>query len=452
MDHISKHQTTTVPDVDDTQEKHSVSQGADNATMRTFNRQLILNYLRIHEKKTRVAIARDLGISRATVSSIIQLLEKDNLVCEGEKVGATSTGATSKGGKRATLVHFNVNAGYIIGVDLGRSRLRIYLMNLKPDIIDQNDYALDINIEASEGIRFIAEVIKRLIQKNPDTRDKTRGIGIALPGVLDPTSRRLVSPLDLANWSNANIPIQLRKELEYDKNIPIYLDNDANMGALGESRYGSKAGCRNMVYIKLSNAIGAGLILNGELYRGNGAAGELGHVLIEHGGRKCVACGKCGCLEAYAGLQAIVRDARKNATQSSLEDEPITPGHMADLIIAARAGDTSSRKTLEQAGKLIGQVIGSSLINIYNPSIILLDGGSVRPSKDDQVYINEFLLQSIKESAKDSSMPVNWDGTQILEGSLGDDAVGFGVVATVIDNDSELNMPKSEVPILTKVP
>jgi hypothetical protein len=88
--------------------------------------------------------------------------------------------------------------------------------------------------------------------------------------------------------------------------------------------------------------------------------------------------------------------------------------------------------------------------NIYNPSIILLDGGSVRPSKDKDVYINKFFLQSIKESAKNSSMPVNWDGTQILQGSLEDHAVGFGIVATVIDNDSELNMPKGEAPILTR--
>lgn len=455
MDHMVEHPDTTTPDGNDSQEKHSGSQGADYATMRTFNRQLILNYLRMYGPKPRVAIARGLGLSRATVSSIIDELTKGELVHEGEKIGAMLAGATSKGGKRATQVHFNINAGYIIGIDLGRSRLRIYLTNLKPEIIDQDDCLFDIKMGGKKSIPLIAGRVKALLQKNHQTWEKIRGIGLAIPGIPDPIFHSLVSPLDLKNWSAVSISMLLRNELGLEKDFPIYLDKDANMGALGESRYGAGIGSANMIYIKLSNGIGAGLLLNGELYHGNGAAGEFGHVFVENGGPHCPACGNYGCLEATASLPAIVEDARKHSSSQriqSLKNAPITPELMADVIIAAQEeNDPGCRAVLERAGMRIGKAIGNCLINIYNPSLILLDGGSVRPSKGDAVYKNEFLLQSLQQSAQASSMVVTWAGTQILEGELGDDAVGYGTVATVIDNDKELNMPKNGVQILSKV-
>jgi predicted NBD/HSP70 family sugar kinase len=450
MDHMVEHPDTTIPDKDDSQKKRSESQGADYSTVRIFNRQLILNYLRQHGPTPRVAIAKGLGLSRATVSSVIEELTEKDFVHEGEKIGATSPGTISKGGKRATQVFFNVEAGYIIGIDVGRSRLRIYLTNLKPEIIDQDDdYSFDIMMGGEKSIPLIANKVKALVKNTYKSWEKVRGIGLALPGVPDPINNQLISPLDLAHWYNEDIAMRLRNELGLGKDFPVYLENDANMGALGESRYGKGVGVGNLIYVKLSTGIGAGLLLNGELYRGNGAAGEFGHVFVENSDRPCASCGKRGCLEATAGLQAIVEDARNTSHSTriqALKKASITPELMADVIIAAQEeDDTKSRDALERAGKHIGKAIGSCLINIYNPSMILLDGGSVRPSKGDTVYRNNFLLKSLRQSAQDSSMAVNWAGTQILDGMLGDDAVALGTVATVIDNDKELNMPKDGV-------
>ncbi len=417
-----------------------------HTSVRPLNYRRVLNHLRIDGPKPRVAIAKSLGLSRATVSSIIDELVKSELVYEGEKIGATSSGPISKGGKRATQVHFNTRAGYIIGIDLGRSRLRIYLTDLEPTIIDQLDYPFDIKMGSEKGIPLIANAVKRLIRNNYAIEEKVRGIGLALPGVPDPILHNLISPRHLANWRNVDISMKLRNELGRKKNFPIYLENDANMGALGESRYGAGKKVGNLIYIKLSSGIGAGLLLNGNLYRGNGAAGEFGHVFVEDNQRKCPSCGNSGCLEITAGLQAIVKNAREKSDSErilSFKDAPITPEHMADVIIAAQdEDDVNSRKVLELAGEQIGQAIGNCLINIYNPSVILLDGGIVRPSKNKAVYKNEFLLKSLYQSAKNASMPVAWQGTQILDGKLGDDAVGFGTIATVIDNDVEFKMPE----------
>jgi predicted NBD/HSP70 family sugar kinase len=276
----------------------------------------------------------------------------------------------------------------------------------------------------------------------------------------------LISPPLLRNWSNVDIPAYLRYWLKLKEDFPIYLENDANLGALGESRYGKGQGIANLIYVKLGTGIGAGLILNGQLYRGSGGlAGELGHIKIEDESPKCPSCDKCGCLEALAGREAILDDARNGRSlsrshRSANKRIPYgTPAladytgeiDMADVIIEAKKGDAASRAALQWAGKRIGTAIGSYLINVYNPSMILLDWGTIRAIKDDIAYRNELLLGSLYQSAADSSLPKAWAGTKIEIGQLGDSAIALGAVATVIDNDVEFGLPNRRIlnPITT---
>ncbi len=450
MNHTAEYQDTTVPDGNDSHKGRLKGRGVGHGTVRTINRQLILNYLREHGPTPRVAIAKGLKLSRATVSSIIDELKKDGLVHEGKKMRATE-----KGGRRATRIHFNADAGYIIGIDLGRTRLRIYLTDLEAKCSDQWSDRFDMKSGWKDGLRLIAERVDELVKRNSKTWEMVRGIGLSIPGSPDPTFRKLISPPLLENWSQIDIPAYLREQLPLREDFPIYLDNDANMGALGESRYGAGEGIANLIYIKLSTGIGAGLILNGQLYRGsNGIAGEFGHVIIEEYSPPCSSCGKQGCLEALAGLGAVVEDARQRTSLRGIqpiEGKDITPDLMADVIIAAREGDAASRAALRHAGERIGKAIGSYLINVYNPSVILLDGGIVRPSKGDTVYENELLLDCIIENAEASSLPAAWSGTKISPGKLGDDAVGLGAVATVLDKDTKLNAADEGVQSLVRV-
>jgi predicted NBD/HSP70 family sugar kinase len=429
--------------------------GAGLKTVRAVNRRLILNYLLEHEPTPRVAIAKDLGLSRATVSNIIEELTEDNLVHEGEKIAAT--GAAEKGGRKPTQVYFNANAGYIVGIDMGRTHLIIYLTNLLAEPMDKRLGPFDMKTSCEDGLQFVAERSDELVRSNLGSWDLVRGIGLGIPGAPDRTLRMLISPLLLSNWHNVDIPAELRIRLGLKKDFPIYLDNDANMGALGESRYGFGRGVENLVYVKLGTGIGVGMILNGQSYRGSGGvAGEFGHVKIEEKSHPCPSCGEQGCLEALAGQRAIVDDARRGTSlhrEHSLEGSRTAPElpalaryggdiDMADVIIAARRGDSASRAALECAGKRIGTAIGSFLINVLNPSMILLDGGTIRASKDSDVFRNELLLDSLYQSAKDSSLPAAWQGTKILIGELGNSAIALGAVATVIDDDEEFSLPK----------
>jgi len=430
--------------------------GAGLKTVRSVNRRLILNYLREHGPTPRVAISKELGLSRATVSNIIEELAGEDLVREGTKIPAT--GAAEKGGRKPTRVHFNANAGCIVGIDMGRSHLEIYLTNLLAEPIDTWFGPFDmIKIGLEDGLQFVAERSNELVKRNLGSWDRVRGIGLSVPGAPDPTLRMLISPPLLSSWHNVDMSAKLRGLLGLEKDFPIYLDNDANMGALGESRYGIGYGEANMIYVKLGTGIGVGMILNGQSYRGSGGvAGEFGHVKIEERSHRCPSCGKQGCLEALAGQRTILNDARRGISlfhEHSSEGSRIAPEppalsrytdvDMADVILAARRGDMASRAALEYAGKRIGTAIGSYLINVFNPSMILLDGGTIRASKDGDVYINELLFDSLHESAEDCSLPAAWKGTKILiDDKLRYNPIALGAVATVIDDDEEFSLPK----------
>jgi predicted NBD/HSP70 family sugar kinase len=203
----------------------------------------------------------------------------------------------------------------------------------------------------------------------------------------------------------------MRRELD----VPIFLDNDANMGTLGESRYGAGRGVENMAYIKLGTGIGGGLILNGVIYRGGGSAGEIGHVTINADGPEC-ACGNRGCLEALAGAGAIVEDASQGASNAA--------STISDVVCAAQEGDQRCRAALERAGIYVGVAV-ADLINLCSPSLILLDGGVSRAG--------ELLLEPLRRTAAARSLPIAWANTTIRLAQLGDNAIALGAVSTVLD-------------------
>jgi predicted NBD/HSP70 family sugar kinase len=347
-------------------------------------------------------------------------------------------------------IQFNADFGHILGVDLGRTRLRVYLTNLAADIIAQATERFTASIDLEKGLRLIAQIARQLVSENLGSWKSVRGIGMGIPSLVNWEATEEVLPARLRHWSDTDISNRLREYLELGSEFPIHLDNDANMGALGESRYGKGRDVRNMIYLKLSTSISAGLILNGEPYRGErGVAGEFGHTRIQFGealaqdSPVCPFCGAQGCFETLYGLRAVIRRVHSNPASTLYRSKPediIKPEHMAEIILEARRGDIVSRAVLEDAGTQIGVVIGSYLLNVYNPALILLDGGMMRPVKEGQAYENTLLLEKLKQSAEQSCLSVAWTGTSISLGQLEHEAVGLGAVATVIDRDPELNI------------
>ncbi len=196
--------------------------------------------------------------------------------------------------------------------------------------------------------------------------------------------------------------------------VPIIVDNDANLGALAEAAFGAARDSGDMVYLKVSSGIGAGLILNGRLYRGTaGLAGELGHLLVDPDGLVC-RCGNRGCLETLAATGALVELLRRS------HGDDITVPHMLEL---ARRGDLGCRRVIADAGRAIGQAV-SMLLNVLNPELLVVGG--------DLAAAGDLLLDGVRESIARAALPGAADAATVTAGVLGERAQVLGALALVV--------------------
>lgn len=424
------------------------ARGADLRLMRELNRLLVLNTLRTHGPLSRVAIARRTGLSRTTVSSIMEGLLEDELVREG---GTQS--ASPQGGRRAILVHFNTEAGWALGVDMGRTHVTTLLCDLAATVRARRSSPFDADRGPDTCLPEIVAELRALVAAAELPWDRVVGVGLGMPGPMDADLHRTIRPPRMPGWDDVDVGGGLSRVL----GVPVYVDNDANFGALGESRYGAGLGVADMAYVKIGAGIGGALVMGGQIYRGSrGSAGEIGHVTIDANGPACE-CGNRGCLEVYAGAPAIVADARervggmrtgaartagtrpsatrtalprptgmvdlKGAATSALDVDALDMD-IADVVGAALAGDAACRAALAAAGERIGIVL-AGLVNLVNPSLILLGGGVAKAGA--------ILLDPIQRTVSARSFSVARRDLRIAVGSLGDNAIALGGIAMVLD-------------------
>jgi glucokinase-like ROK family protein len=392
--------------------------------MREYNRLLVLNCVRYFGPIARVVIARQTGLSRTTISTIMEELLKDGLVREGETRSLTSTG-----GRPATLVHFNDTAGYVIGVDMGRSHLTVLLTDLSANVVARRSGPLSIDEGPDRCLMQVGAELHDFLAEQKVEWSQIVGIGMGMPGPLDWRLHKLIAPPRMPGWNNVEVQRILRQQFS----VPVYMENDANMGALGETHYGGARGVTDLAYVKLGTGIGAGLVIGGQLYRGSrGSAGEIGHVTIDEQGPVCD-CGNRGCLEAVASADAVVADAREGLSlRRSMMADSVTPGALsklanpdiADVVEAAQHGDPACRAAIEYAGEHIGVAL-ASLVNLMNPSLILVDGAVARAG--------EMLLDPIRRAVAARSLAIGSRHARVQVGELGDNAIALGGVATVLE-------------------
>jgi len=241
--------------------------------------------------------------------------------------------------------------------------------------------------------------------------DKLLGIGLGIVGPLDPSLQKTIVPSPFAGWAGVNIQQALVQAL----GVLVYLENDGNLGALGESRYGVGRDEQNMIYVKVGSGVAGGLILNKQLYRGDkGMAGEIGHIPIDFNGTLCH-CGQYGCLETVAGKSGILMEARR-----------LNPAIMTitDVISAAREGDPASVHALERAGKYLGFAL-ASLVNSLNPSLIVLDGSTMQAG--------EIILRPLRSVLEAHCLPTSFTSTRVMIAEQSGAAMALGGIAAILD-------------------
>ncbi|MFZ3473576.1 ROK family transcriptional regulator [Streptomyces sp. 4.24] len=371
------------------------------SSLHRANLERVVRAVRLAGSLTQAEIARSTGLSPATVSNIVRELKE---------AGTVEVTDTSAGGRRARSVSLSGDAGIVIGVDFGHTHLRVAVGNLAHQVLAEEAEPLDVDASWVEGFDRAESLVGRLIAGIGVGRDKVIGVGLGVPGPIDVESGTLGSTAILPGWAGINP----RQELSRRLGVPVYVDNDANLGALGELVWGSGRGVKDLAYIKVASGVGAGLVINGQIYRGpGGTAGEIGHITLDESGPVC-RCGNRGCLETFAAARYVLP-----LLQSSHGPE-LTMERVVEL---AREGDPGCRRVITDVGRHIGSGV-ASLCNLLNPSRVVL-GGSLADA-------GELVLAPIRESVGRYAIPSAARQLSVLTGSLGGRAEVLGALALVL--------------------
>ncbi|MFV8132452.1 ROK family transcriptional regulator [Streptomyces syringium] len=385
------------------------------SSLHRANLERVVRAVRMAGSLTQAEIARSTGLSAATVSNIVRELK------DGGTVDVTPT---SSGGRRARSVSLSGDAGIVVGVDFGHTHLHVAIGNLAHRVLAEEAEPLDVDASAAQGLDRAEALVKRLIVTAGISPEKIVGVGLGVPGPIDVESGVLGSTAILPGWAGTNP----RDDLAARLGVPVYVDNDANLGALGELVWGSGRGAADLAYIKVASGVGAGLVINGQIYRGpGGTAGEIGHITLDESGPVC-RCGNRGCLETFTAARYVL------PLLHSAHGTDLTVARMVQL---AQEGDPGCRRVIADVGRHIGSGV-ANLCNLLNPRRVVLGG--------DLAESGELILGPIRESVSRYAIPSAARQLEVVPGALGGRAEVLGAIALVLNEMGDSTLLDESVP------
>jgi glucokinase len=309
----------------------------------------------------------------------------------------------------------------LAGLDLGATKILSLIADSEGKVLGE-----DIRPTLGSGgpdavIARMVESLKAAVAAAGASLDDVHTVGVSAPGPVDYASGVVTNPPNLPGWRDVPLTDILQRQLD----ARCLMENDANAAAVAEHRWGAGRGCRHMLFLTLSSGVGGGIIIDGVLYRGaSGSAGEMGHMTVDSRGPAC-SCGRRGCLEACASGLAIARRAEEAAAKApgsplariAAEDPPLTA---KKVHRAASEGDPASRRIIARAGRYLGIGIGS-LINIFNPQVIVLGGGLTK--------MGDLYLGPMRQTVREECFPQPFEDVRITVGEFVDEAPALGAAA-----------------------
>lgn len=314
---------------------------------------------------------------------------------------------------------------YIIGVDLGGTKIATAVIDIKGKILSKKKEFTVVDFGPEAVIKQMLRMVNQVLDLAKIKLKQVKGIGIGAAGPLNTKKGIIIAPPNLPGWHNVQLIEPFKKEF----NLPVFLDNDANAACLGEWYFGAGCGTKNMVYLTVSTGIGGGIIIDGKLYHGtNDNAGEIGHMTINPNGPLCN-CGNYGCLEAHASGTAVARFAKdalkekmKETLVLKLVDNDIEKVTAKIIFQAAKKRDKFSKGIIEMTSEFLGIGV-ANVINIFNPEKVVLGGGVTKAGS--------LLFKKVRETAYKRAMPAVSKVTKIVPAKLGDN-VGIMGAATLV--------------------
>ena len=317
---------------------------------------------------------------------------------------------------------------YVVGVDMGGTKILAAVIGSNGQIVSRVKTMTRAEKSADEVINRISDCISKSVERANLRQSQIRAIGIGAPGIIDPEIGVVVFAPNL-RWRN----VTLKTALEGRFKIPVCVDNDVNLGTLGEQALGAGRRVDNLVGIFIGTGIGGGIILNGKLFYGtNCTAGEIGHIVLKPGGPKC-SCGNRGCLEALASRTAISRQVRKAVTQQGKKSIlPELNGGNLDLVRssalaqAVGKGDKVTIKAIRRARQYLGMGV-ATVVAMINPQVVVLGGGLIEAMGED-------FVDGVYRIAAKLALPNAMNDVEVVSAMLGDDAGVVGAAALACQN------------------
>ncbi|MHA7155787.1 ROK family transcriptional regulator [Arthrobacter sp. TMN-50] len=375
------------------------SPGSQSA-LRQRNQQRVISVL-TGGPQTQAELARQTGLSTATVSNIVRAMVD---------VGLATTAPTTSSGRRALSVILNDNGSLAVGIDVGRRHVRVVLAGLNYQVMQDEAVALPLGHCAREGLDAAERLLDQLLLRAGASRAAVLGAGVGIPGPIDRRTGTVVQGAILPEWVGINILATFGERLGF----PVFIDNDANLGALAQVTWGPHGSVENLMFLKVGSGIGAGLILGGSVYYGHvGITGELGHSTIVEHGLVC-RCGNRGCLETVASTSTMVDLLSRRA------EGPITVDGLVNLALA---GDTAALRVIDDAGLALGKAV-AHVANLINPELVVIGG--------PLTSLGDILLEPIRRGLLRHAVPVVGESTAVLMSALGDRTEALGGAAVVL--------------------
>lgn len=313
---------------------------------------------------------------------------------------------------------------YAIGIDVGGTKIAAGLVNRDGDILERHTSFAHSEKEPEFVVDAIERTYRVITQRSQVDASDIEAVGLGFPGNTNGPAGLVLVCSNLPAWDH----VPLRDIVAERIGVPVILENDANLCAVGEHRYGAGRGTRNMCYVTFSTGYGIGIIINGELYVGNtGTAGELGHVVVEIGGPPCT-CGKNGCIMSYAsgiGLSRMAYEKIESGADTLLREMAPTDGRRftGEVVAeAARLGDKAAGEILQTVGYYCGVGL-SMIVEIINPELIVVGGGLTR--------VGSMLMDPARAAMREHTQPELWDSVRVAPWQLGDDLGIIGAAAKV---------------------
>jgi predicted NBD/HSP70 family sugar kinase len=385
-------------------------------SLRERNRRRVLSALRVAGITSRAELARRTGLSRTTVSSLIGDLVREGLVAE--RVDHSSVPG-AQGGRPPVLVSLDRRAGAAVGVDFGKTHVTVAIADLGHTVLAEMRRELPGDHRADQDLELAGELVDTALEEAGVDRSLVLGVGMGLPGPIHADTGTVGSTSILPGW----VGVTAARAMSDRLGLPVRVDNDANLGALAEHVWGAGAGVSDMIYLKLATGIGAGLVLNGRLYRGvGGTAGEIGHTIIDEHGPVC-RCANRGCLETLASGAATVELLRPTLGHD------LTLGQLVELTVE---GHPACRRVVADAGRHIGRAV-ANLVNLLNPSRVVVGG--------ELAACGDVLLDPLRQECTRHAISSAGDDVEIAHGPLGDRAQVLGALALVLQDAETFATP-----------